>query len=180
MPNWADGVVAMRGNTRTDIRNFILHFLFDNRKEVLAEYKLSPEYEYFPRAFLDVVQTVDFQDVINSITEDEDSKTFYLELNASFAWSASICLVDGKESYFREKDGSRSKSPLITLSEACAEHKVTVELYTEELGMDFNEHILVNSDGIIKIDEAYACPTGGTPLGDTDEDGHDPDWTISI
>jgi len=165
MPNWAEGMVAVRGSSIIDIKNFLLRFLSDERKQLLKQSGNDDDYKYFARSFMDVYGRADSLNLFNSIEDCEDG-TFYVEFSIQFAWSAACCLMDIKGSYLRDESNQRVKD-LISLPEACIEHHVACEIYTEESGCCFEEHIVVNGKGEVLVDEAQDIEYYENEDGDT-------------
>lgn len=185
MPNWAEGFVVVKGSTVKDVKEFMLHFLSNTRQEILIEAGMDSDYPYFARSFLDVWETISYIDLFNEIDEDEDEnglKSYRLEFDVNFAWGAGCCLIDVKGSYLRENDGTRAKG-LISLPEACIAHNVEVELFTEEPGMCFQEHLRVNPQGQILVDESVEIKIEEDESGETETIGGyqvDGFWQMSI
>lgn len=150
MPNWACGTVTVTG-TAGNIKGFLSRFLFDDWK--------NPE-QYFARSFAadtyaSMVKAVD------ACARGNKNARFSYDLSVEFAWSAYSCIVDGYP--------QRAEKECITLEEACAVHNVTAEVFTEECGMYFAEHIICTPDGF-ELNECvdlvtYQCQHCGNTQG---------------
>lgn len=166
MPNWAYGDIAIRGHKKEDIQNFVLRFLFTCRDEMLVQAGLESDYQYFARTFIDCKDAHDVIRLFNQIEDgySEDTGRYRLSLLAEFAWSASTCVIRGEHGYIKDENGN-PKPKLISLDEAAKAHNVWVEIFTEELGNCFEEHMLVNNQGEWVINDHHSV------LVDEDEEG---------
>lgn len=148
MPNWAMGEVQITG-LKAGVSAFAKRFICDDQSESGTR--------YFARSFTDTSEkalTESVEEFFKNAAVDEE-RTFCLDI--SFAWSAYSCLLDGYPQQFA--------SQCITLSEACFEDHVSVEIRTSETGMCFEEFISCDSNGeCVSTCESlkeYKCPECG-------------------
>lgn len=167
MPNWAEGVVVIRGHSSEDIQKFVLHFSSDFRDEILIQAGMDSDYPRFARSFLNIYGPEEYMSIIAQTNHrDEDERGCYrVCLSVNFAWSASCCILPGKHSYLDTASESDRKG-LISVMDAVKKHNVWIEIFTEEPGMCFQEHILVNNLGEIVIDEALSISNEETEDGE--------------
>jgi len=136
MPNWAFGTVDVTG-TEQGVISFAERFI-DYKESVTAGKR------FFARSFLDEHRT----ELIKSIRAQHDGKPEDEEMtarfDASFAWSAYSCIIDGYPQH--------NPKELITITEACIEDAVSVEIRTEEPGMAFEEEIICDPSGELSYD----------------------------
>ena len=133
MPNWAMGTVEVTG-IEDGVISFIERFLDWNDHEV-------PDKKYFARSVIDE----DRSDFIKHIRFENHGKPKDAEIKtvfaASFAWSAYSCLISGYPQTFPDT--------CISLEQACREDRVSVQIYTEEPGIYFEEDLQCDADGNI-------------------------------
>jgi len=137
MPNWANGTVSVSGKPK-DIQKFCQYFIFqeDDGNESMNK-------KYFARSFY----WDSWENFKKEILTGEGA-TF----NIDFAWSVTSCLIDG----YPTRD---LKNECITLSEACKECNVYVEIEAEEGGIGFEEHIEVDEKGELVCDSCEDMPS---------------------
>lgn len=150
MPNWACGSVTVTGNAQ-NIKDFLSHFIFNKRDNTGAYFARSFSEEYFDQ----VMSGVD------KCAAGNQEDCFSYRIDVEFAWSAHTCIIDGYP--------HKSDSNCITLEEACALHHVSAEIYTEECGMCFAEHIICTPEGLSLEDcvdlVSYKCRNCGNIQG---------------
>lgn len=164
MPNWAEGTVGIRGKTAEDVKLFILHFLFDDRDAVIKQSGQDDDYQYFARSFINVYADSQFLDIVKCIEKD-DENSYFAMINVSFAWSAHCCIAPVENSYLFDSDGKRDKA-LLSLDEACKLHHVACEIFTEETGMCFAEHIICDDEGNVVCDDSTSIEFDEDENGD--------------
>lgn len=74
-------------------------------------------------------------EVVDEMEQNPDQDTFLI----MFAWSVWSCMIEGYP--------QRNDAECITLSEACMEDHVAVEIRSTETGMCFEEHVTCDEDG---------------------------------
>ena len=135
MPNWAFGTATITG-TESSVIKFVNRFIFDGDED--RDYE-NREQKYFARSFTNNLH----DDVLKKLAEvfcglsADDTGVF--ELPVDFAWSAQNCLIDGYPQDYPDY--------CITLSTACIEDQVSVEITTEEEDMSFREFINCDNQG---------------------------------
>ena len=137
MPNWAMGSVEVTGKA-AGVISFVERFLDWNDREV-------PKKKYFARSIVDEDRSTLIEQVKNEGRRSPENEDTRIVFGASFAWSAYSCLISGYPQAAPEK--------CITLEQACCEDKVSVQIYTEEPGMYFEEALQCDADGNVD----YSC-----------------------
>lgn len=150
MPNWAIGSVDVTG-TREAVLAFSDRFITSD------EISTVPGRKFFARSFLEEFR----ESIRGEICEyfksavPEEKRSF--NLGVMFAWSATSCVISGYP--------QQNPDECITLSEACVEDCVAVEIHTSETGMSFEEEIICDEDGNCSDIErdlvSYRCPECG-------------------
>ena len=150
MANWAWGTVQVTGK-KDNIRNFMIDcFVWDD------EQGQDKGVKYFARSFIDGSREY----LLNKLNEEskriKDDKETVFEFNVQFAWSVTGCIMP-YGTYV-----SRYEDTCLDLPTACIKYDVEVEIWTEEGGECFEEHIHCDSNGDILIDETremdyYIC-----------------------
>ena len=146
MPNWAFGVVQIKGK-KENVKDFIV-------KKFLATENYRPKefnnIKFFARSFIcGTYQSIlkDFNSELGQVALDDECAYSF---TAQFAWSAENCLIDGYPQRYTDE--------CTDLPTACKEYKVDVTISTEEDGMGFEEHIICNRDGEIVLNSCLDMP----------------------
>jgi len=150
MPNWASGAVSVTGRKDSAL-NFARRFIYED-----AQRDLAKPY-YFARSFAQDSwgETIEIiNNLFDGVPAGTESK---LNMDIEFAWSASSCLLF---------DNSNKIPGSITLSDACIEDNVSVEIKTEESDLGFIENITCGKDGSVTFQTqdmpVYVCPVCGS------------------
>ena len=133
MPNWACGSASITG-IKPNVIKFVSRFIHDEDVGTDDRNEL-----YFARSFTnDKRQSVleDVEGAFHGIPEGIEGR---FDLSVDFAWSAHSCLIDGYP--------QNNPDHCITLAAACVEDQVSVEIYTEEGGIGFEEYIFCDKQG---------------------------------
>ena len=154
MPNWACGAAAITG-TKPNVVKFVNRFIHSDDVNVD-----SREERHFARSFTNGMK----QDISNEIDAAfqgvPDDMTGTYNLSVDFAWSAYSCLIDGYP--------QNSPDHCITLDSACIEDQVSVEIITEEGGINFEELITCDAQGELVCDckdlLPYKCRSCGSVM----------------
>lgn len=131
MPNWAIGTIEVAGKP-TGVISFIERFLDWHDRE-------TPGKKYFARSIVDEDRSSLIEHVRSEShgqAEDRDTRILF---GASFAWSAYYCLISGYPEL--------NPDTYISLAQACREDGVSVQIYTEESGLYFEEDVQCDADG---------------------------------
>lgn len=118
MPNWAYGIVNVRGKPK-DVENFCKLFVYSENKPVGEK--------YFARSFAQEGKWEDFKKEIKGSGD--------VELHVEFAWSCWSCLFEGYP----------NGEECVTLEWAMRKYNVEVEIETEEEGMCFEENVITEN-----------------------------------
>ena len=151
MPNWCVGTTIITGEKR-NIRNFLDRFLsYDEDNEEKPK-------KYFARSFIDSSYKDIFENFEIDTNQSKESDIMNYVIYVSFAWSAYGCLVEGYPQKYQDT--------CIDLETACKLDDVEMEIYTEEEGIGFEEHIICNRYGEIIKNECidmlrYECVSCG-------------------
>lgn len=152
MPNWAIGPVDITG-TRTAVLAFSDRFISDD------EQRTVPGRRYFARSFLESPRELTRSDIMSVFEGSSETEERLFTLYISFAWSATSCMINGYP--------QQNQAECITLSEACIEDQVSVDIRTTEPGISFEEEIHCGKDGNCQDIEhelrVFKCPECGEP-----------------
>lgn len=77
---------------------------------------------------------------------EHENKTITLQVSGSCAWSVYSCMMKGKGSYYHD---SYPDSLLSNLEYLTDKLNLVIEVYSEEPGICFQEHILVKKGNVI-------------------------------
>lgn len=143
MPNWAVGEVRVTG-TREGVKSFIERFISDD------EVSTIPGKRYFARSFTHRKREQSLNDVLVDFEGQADDAVCEHMLLVMFAWSVWSCVIDGYP--------QRHETECITLSEACKEDHVSVEICSAESGLCFEEHVTCDADGNLNHKERDLSP----------------------
>lgn len=135
MPNWACGSVSVSG-TRENVKKFAGRFIYKDEVNI----KTAEHGRFFARSFIWQKKQHALMEVDIQFRHQEEHTENTCMFSVDFAWSAMSCLMDG----YPQKDPN-----CITLSDACVEDQVSVEIETEEGGMGFEEYIFCDKDGSV-------------------------------
>ena len=98
--------------------------------------------------------------VFDAEGEDEITKEkelYTVKIRGYCAWSVYSCMFEGTSTYQSEY-GAEDKNGK-TISEMCRKLKVAVEIFSDEPGIGFQEHYIINKDGEICDDETGDATT---------------------
>ena len=155
MPNWACGSVSITG-TKQNVVKFINRFIHDDDNDTTLKSR-----RFFARSFTNDTKKSVLEDVEEAFHDLPLGSKNVFSLPISFAWSAESCLIDG---YPQDHPDDCS-----TLSAACIEDQVSVEIQTEEGGMGFEESIACDTEGVITSEctdlVPFICKVCGTECG---------------
>ena len=137
MPNWAMGSVEVTGKA-AGVISFIERFLdWYDREE--------PRKKYFARSVVDEDRSSLIEQARYESSGRPENEDIRLVFGASFAWSAYSCLISGYP--------ESNPDACISLEQACREDGVSVQIYTEEPGIYFEEDLQCDADGNVN----YSC-----------------------
>lgn len=158
MPNWACGTVLVTG-IKQNVLSFANRFIYDGDGENTDE---LTKRRYFARSFADTTRQEMMRNLDDIFGNKSSDTSCVFSLPIGFAWSACSCLIQGYPQDFPSK--------CITLMEACRTDHVKVEIWTEESGMRFEEHVVCDKHGYLLSNEAkelqdYECPHCGNTMG---------------
>ena len=153
MPNWASGQVRIIGEKK-NVRKSLHRFLSSIEN---LQYRMS-NVKYFARSFIDSSYKDIFENFEIDTNQSKESDIMNYVIYVSFAWSAYGCLVEGYPQKYQDI--------CIDLETACKLDDVEMEIYTEEEGIGFEEHIICNRYGEIIKNECidmlrYECVSCG-------------------
>lgn len=149
------GEVVLRGHRVEDLQKFILRFCSKGRRQALVDAGLDNNYNCFHGSSMYRQEKGAYYSLFESIEEvddDDDIGSFRLRFYAKFTHSANECLIARFHTGDSKKE-SHQKDGFLSVMDAADSHEVWFEVYTEELNQRFQEHILVNSQGKIQINE---------------------------
>ena len=126
MPNWAFGTVKVTG-TREGVKSFVERFISSDDQSTV------PGKRFFARSFSEQKREQSVKDAMEEFEGKADNETAEHSFLIMFAWSVWSCMIDGYP--------QRNDAECITLSEACMEDHVAVEIRSTETGMCFEEHV---------------------------------------
>lgn len=132
MPNWAFGNVKVTG-TREGVKSFVERFISSDDQSTV------PGKRFFARSFSEQKREQSVKDAMEEFEGKADNETAEHSFLIMFAWSVWSCMIDGYP--------QRNDAECITLSEACMEDHVAVEIRSTETGMCFEEHVTCDEDG---------------------------------
>ena len=132
MPNWAFGTVKVTG-TREGVKSFVERFISSDDQSTV------PGKRFFARSFSEQKREQSVKDAMEEFEGKADNETAEHSFLIMFAWSVWSCMIDGYP--------QRNDAECITLSEACMEDHVAVEIRSTETGMCFEEHVTCDEDG---------------------------------
>lgn len=132
MPNWAFGTVKVTG-TREGVKSFVERFISSDDQSTV------PGKRFFARSFSEQKREQSVRDAMEEFEGKADNETAEHSFLIMFAWSVWSCMIDGYP--------QRNDAECITLSEACMEDHVAVEIRSTETGMCFEEHVTCDEDG---------------------------------
>lgn len=132
MPNWAFGTVKVTG-TREGVKSFVERFISSDDQSTV------PGKRFFARSFSEQKREQSVKDAMEEFEGKADNETAEHSFLIMFAWSVWSCMIDGYP--------QRNDAECITLSEACMEDHVAVEIHSTETGMCFEEHVTCDEDG---------------------------------
>lgn len=138
MPNWAFGEVKVTG-TREGIKSFIERFVSSDEPSTV------PGKKFFARSFTYMGRQALIQEAFDEFGDAAEDATAEVTFMVSFAWSVWSCMIDGYP--------QRNAEECITLSEACVEDHVSVEIRSSETGLCFEEHVTCDANGNINHTE---------------------------
>ena len=98
-----------------------------------------PGKRFFARSFSEQKREQSVKDAMEEFEGKADNETAEHSFLIMFAWSVWSCMIDGYP--------QRNDAECITLSEACMEDHVAVEIRSTETGMCFEEHVTCDEDG---------------------------------
>lgn len=132
MPNWAFGEVKVTG-TREGVKSFIERFVSSDEQSTI------PGKRFFARSFTHMTREQSIKDALNEFEGKAVDAVLEHSFEAMFAWSVWSCVIDGYP--------QRNATECITLSEACVEDQVSVEICSSETGLCFEEHVTCDAEG---------------------------------
>ncbi len=98
-----------------------------------------PGKRFFARSFSEQMREQSIKDAMEEFEGKADNETAEHSFLIMFAWSVWSCMIEGYP--------QRNDAECITLSEACMEDHVAVEIRSTETGMCFEEHVTCDEDG---------------------------------
>lgn len=150
MPNWAMGDIAVTGTCK-EVLAFSNRFITGDKVSTL------PGKRFFARSFIGVPRKILHGDIEDFFMNAKEDEVRTINLLVSFAWSAMSCLINGYP--------QQNPKECITLSEACVNDHVSVEIHTAETGIGFEEEITCSKTGCITNIErelvVFVCPECG-------------------
>ena len=152
MANWAFATINVEG-TKENINNFITDCFNWAYDEIKIKNK---DKKYFANSFIEESYFNFNKRFHNELETIENNEETSFEITAMFRWSATGCIMP-YGLYVR-----MCQDTCIDLPTACKLYNVDVEIWTEEDGECFEEHIYCDSNGDILIDETeeikqYVC-----------------------
>jgi hypothetical protein len=162
MPNWTETRLKIKGS-RDNCLNLLNRFVsieqegifkinmptsrygihLINYTRVQPEYK-SPVYrQRFARSFTFKTAKEVFDEIVNNYNEINQE----VEMLVHCAWSAEHCLIFGNFDIY-----------LPTIMDMCKLYNVSIEVYSEEPGLEFTEEFNISNDGRVTIPDALHIP----------------------
>lgn len=132
MPNWAVGEVKVTG-TREGVKSFVERFISDDAPSTI------PGKRFFARSFTHRKREQSLTEVMMDFEGHANDDICEHVLLVMFAWSVWSCIIEGYP--------QRNAAECITLSEACKEDCVSVEIHSAESGLCFEEHVTCDENG---------------------------------
>ena len=137
--------------TREGVKSFVERFISSDDQSTV------PGKRFFARSFSEQKREQSVKDAMEEFEGKADNETAEHSFLIMFAWSVWSCMIDGYP--------QRNDAECITLSEACMEDHVAVEIRSTETGMCFEEHVTCDEDGNLNHAERdlsrYKCRNCG-------------------
>ena len=84
------------------------------------------------------------------------------------AWSVWSCMFEGDHTYYSDFK-SNDNGKRTTIDRLCKKYNVRCEIFSEEYGVGFQEHYLIDEDGVVLVDECEEA---------TEEEKEDGEWEV--
>lgn len=130
MPNYCNYAMCVKGQAK-NVKEFI--------KIIQQEdYRKGPHlYRVFG------AEVLDMPDIIS------DTETITVDIVGYCAWSVSTCMMPGEFGYYQRAQNTSNGTTLVDESKRLA---LGIEVYSEEMGIGFEEHIKIQN-GVVIVDD---------------------------
>ena len=134
--------LKVRGTNKRNLKAF-LNAIKGNRNEHLSRiFDFSGGYDIHTNEEVDLIK---------------EENAYTGEIWGSCAWSVWSCMFEGNGTYYSDFKDKDLKGRT-TIDRLCKKYKVRCEIFSEEYGIGFQEHYLIDEDGCVlesECEDAY-------------------------
>lgn len=180
MPNYCSYSMKVKSGKEENIKEFleIMRADYNYNEEGVNVCNTRHFFRIFEAEPQQIAEGKENKDL--EIGKDDDGK-FYMIIDGYCAWSIYMCMFSGEGTYYYCKANAEhgDKSMGVHIEEISKELKLDIEIFSEETGLEFMEHYIIE-EGDLVLEEEFDYQE----LYDEETDEYTPiggiDWTFTI